>query len=128
MFNYGFHRVDFTCTDDTVEAVIRVLDKPAQPNLDWNGEQPDPATSYAPWRVYSIGSNNPVELNEYVGQLEKWLGKTATKELLHLQPGDVPDTFVDVEALIVKMGYKPESNLQDGIEKFAAWRRSYCKV
>ena len=125
LFNYGNHRRDFTYIDDIVEGVIRVLDKPAQPNPDWNGEQPDPASSHAPWRIYNIGSNNPVELKEYVAQLEKALGKTATKELLPLQPGDVPDTYADVEALIVNMGYKPETNVQDGIEKFVAWFRGY---
>ena len=125
LFNYGNHRRDFTYIDDIVEGVIRVLDKPAQSNPDWNGEQPDPASSHAPWRIYNIGSNNPVELKEYVAQLEKALGKTATKELLPLQPGDVPDTYADVEALIVNMGYKPETNVQDGIEKFVAWFRGY---
>jgi len=128
LFNYGNHRRDFTYIDDIVEGVIRVLDKPAQSNPGWNGEQPDPASSHAPWRIYNIGSNNPIELKEYVSQLEKALGKTASKELLPLQPGDVPDTYADVETLIVDMNYKPETNIQDGIERFAAWFKSYYQV
>ncbi len=128
MFNYGNHLRDFTYFDDIVEAAIRVLDKPAQPNPDWNSNNPDSATSHAPWRVYNIGSNNPVELKEYVSTLESALGRTASKELLPLQPGDVPDTYADVEALIVNLGYKPETNIRDGIEKFVAWFRSYYQV
>jgi len=128
LFNYGNHRRDFTYIDDIVEGLIRVLDKSAQANPDWNSEQPDPASSYAPWRIYNIGSNNPVELKEYVAQLEKALGKTASKELLPLQPGDVPDTYADVESLIENIGYKPESNVQEGIEKFVDWFRSYYIV
>ncbi len=95
-----------------------MLDKPAQPGPDWGSNNPDSATSYAPWRVYNIGSNNPVELKEYVSTLESALGKTARKELLPLQPGDVPDTYADVEALTMNGDCKPETNVEDGIKKF----------
>jgi len=103
LFNYGNHRRDFTYIDDIVEGVIRVLDKPAEPNPDWSGDNPDSATSYAPWRIYNIGNNNPVELNDYIAALENELGKKAQKELLPLQPGDVPDTYADVDALCMNL-------------------------
>ena len=92
VFNFGKHRRDFTYVDDIVEGVIRVLDKPAQPNKNWNGANPDPGTSLAPWRVYNIGNNSPVDLMDYIQAIEKALGMEAEKELLPLQPGDVPDT------------------------------------
>ena len=100
LFNYGNHQRDFTYIDDIVEGVIYVLDKPAEPNPDWSGNNPDSGTSYAPWRIYNIGNNNPVELNDYINTLEKILGKKAEKELLSLQPGDVPDTYADIDDLI----------------------------
>jgi len=125
LFNYGNHRRDFTYIDDIVEGVIRVLDKPAQPNPDWSGDNPDSATSYAPWRVYNIGNNNPVELKEYISTLEVALGKEAQKELLPLQPGDVPDTYADVQDLIKDMGYKPNTKLKEGISDFVDWFKSY---
>ena len=125
LYNNGNHRRDFTYIDDIVEGVIRVLDKPAQPNPDWNGDNPDSATSYAPWRIYNIGNNNPVELKDYVAALEKALGKKAKKELLPLQPGDVEGTFADVEALIQDTGFKPDTPLEEGMEKFKDWFKSY---
>ena len=125
LFNYGNHRRDFTYIDDIVEGVLRVLDKPAQPNPEWNGDDPDSATSYAPWRIYNIGNNNPVELNDYINALETALGKKAQKELLPLQPGDVPDTYADVEDLINDFGYCPSTKLEDGIANFVAWYKSY---
>ena len=125
LFNYGNHRRDFTYIDDIVEGVIRVLDKPAQPNPDWSGDNPDSATSYAPWRIYNIGNNNPVELKAYIAPLEKALGKETEKELLPLQPGDVPDTYADVADLIRDMGYKPSTKLDDGMKKFVEWFREY---
>jgi len=125
VFNYGKHRRDFTYVDDIVEGVIRTLDHTAQPNPDWNGASPDPGTSKAPWRVYNIGNQNPVELMAYIETLERFLGKTAEKNLLPLQPGDVPDTYADVEALVTDVGYKPSTGIQQGIENFVKWYRDY---
>jgi len=125
LYNYGNHRRDFTYIDDIVEGIIRVLDKPAQPNEDWQSDKPDSGSSNAPWRVYNIGSNNPVELNTYVAELEKALGKKAQKELLPLQPGDVPDTFADVDALVNDFDYKPTTKVAQGIAKFAEWFKEY---
>ncbi len=125
LFNYGNHRRDFTYIDDIVEGVIRVLDKPAQPNPDWSGDAPDSATSYAPWRVYNIGNNSPIELKDYIGVLEKALGKEAEKELLPLQPGDVEGTFADVDDLVRDFDYKPATKLEDGMVDFVEWFRSF---
>jgi len=127
VFNYGKHRRDFTYIDDIVEGVIRTLDHVAQPNLEWSGKAPDPGTSKAPWRVYNIGNQSPVELMDYIETLEKHLGKTAEKELLPLQPGDVPDTYADVEALVQDVNYKPDTTIDQGIEKFVNWYDSYYK-
>ena len=127
LFNYGNHRRDFTYIDDIVEGVIRVLDKPARPNPDWSGDNPDSATSYAPWRVYNIGNNNPVELKTYISELEQALGKEAEKELLPLQPGDVPDTYADVKDLIRDFDYKPNTSVKEGMQKFVEWFKSYYK-
>ncbi|CAD6874128.1 NAD-dependent epimerase [Methylomonas fluvii] len=125
VFNYGKHRRDFTYIDDIVEGVIRTMDHNASPNPDWSGEKPDPGTSRAPWRVYNIGNQNPVELLSYIETLERFLGKTAEKNLLPLQPGDVPDTFADVEALVADVGYKPNTTIEQGIEQFVAWYLDY---
>jgi len=125
VFNYGKHRRDFTYIDDIVEGIIRTLDHVAQPNPDWSGKNPDPGTSKAPWRVYNIGNQSPVELMDYIETLEKFLGKKAEKVLLPLQPGDVPDTYADVDALVQDVGYKPNTTIEQGIEKFAAWYNSY---
>jgi UDP-glucuronate 4-epimerase len=125
LFNYGNHRRDFTYIDDIVEGVIRVLDKPARPNPEWTGDNPDSGTSYAPWRVYNIGNNNPVELKDYIAALENALGKEAEKELLPLQPGDVPDTYADVTDLINDFGYQPKTSINDGIKNFAEWYLDY---
>lgn len=128
VFNHGKHRRDFTYVDDIVEGVIRVLDCPAQPNKDWNGAKPDPSSSRAPWRIYNIGNNNPVQLLDYISALEKALGKTATKELLPLQAGDVIDTYADVEDLAQQFDYRPATKIDDGIAKFVTWYRDYYKV
>ena len=125
VFNHGNHRRDFTYVDDIVEGVIRTLDNVAVANPDWTGEKPDPGTSKAPWRVYNIGNQNPVELLKYIAVLEEKLGKKAEKELLPLQPGDVPDTYADVEALVNDVGYKPATSIEEGIEKFVLWYQSY---
>ncbi|BBL58165.1 NAD-dependent epimerase [Methylomonas koyamae] len=128
VFNYGKHRRDFTYIDDIVEGVMRTLDHNAQPNPDWNGLNPDPGTSRAPWRVYNIGNQNPVELMAYIETLERYLGKTAEKELLPLQPGDVPDTYADVEALVSDVGYKPNTSIEQGIARFVEWYLNYYQV
>ncbi|MFN6961116.1 MAG: NAD-dependent epimerase/dehydratase family protein, partial [Rhodocyclaceae bacterium] len=128
VFNYGRHRRDFTYIDDIVEGVIRVLDKPAQPNPAWSGDHPDPGSSRAPWRVYNIGNNQPVELMDYIAALEKALGRKAEMELLPLQPGDVPDTYADVADLARDFGYKPSTPVGQGVANFVAWYRDYFKV
>jgi len=128
VFNYGKHRRDFTYIDDIVEGVIRVLDKPAQPNPEWDSAHPDTATSRAPYRLYNIGNNQPVELMHYIATLENCLGKKAEMDLLPLQPGDVPDTYADVDDLVRDMGYKPATSVEDGVANFVAWYREYYQV
>ncbi len=128
VFNYGKHRRDFTYIDDIVQGVIRVLDKPATPNPSWSGNSPDPGTSQSPWRVYNIGNNNPVELMDYISAIEDALNIKAKIELLPLQPGDVPDTYADVDALAEDMEYRPSTNIKQGIEKFVNWYREYYKI
>ena len=128
VFNHGRHRRDFTYVDDIVEGVIRVLDKPAASNPNWSGAAPDPGNSMAPWRVYNIGNNAPVDLMVYIAAIEKALGKTAQKEFLPLQPGDVPDTFADVEDLVREFDYKPSTKVEDGIARFVEWYRKYYGV
>jgi len=127
VFNYGKHRRDFTYIDDIVEGIVRILDRPASPNLGWDGDSPDPSTSTAPYRVYNIGNNRPVELMEYIKALEASLGKRAKKELLPLQPGDVLDTYADVDDLVEQFGYKPSMSIEQGVENFAVWYKGlYC--
>lgn len=125
LYNYGNHQRDFTYIDDIVEGVIRVLDIPAEANPQWSGEHPDSGTSSAPWRVYNIGNNNPVELKEYIATLEQALGKEAKKELLPLQPGDVQATYADVEDLVRDFAYKPSTSLTTGMRRFADWYLRY---
>lgn len=128
VFNYGNHRRDFTYIDDIVEGVIRTLDHVAQPNPAWNGDQPDPGTSKAPYRLYNIGSNRPIELLRYIEVLEECLGKKAEKNLLPLQPGDVPDTYADVDALVEDVGYRPSTPIEVGVRNFVDWYRGFYKV
>lgn len=128
VFNYGNHRRDFTYIDDIVEGIIHTLDHTAQSNQDWSGEKPDPGTSKAPWRVYNIGAQTPVQLMDYIGTLEKNLGKTAEKELLPLQDGDVPDTYADVEALVEDVNYRPKTTIDEGIKNFVNWYKGYFNV
>ncbi len=125
LYNYGNHRRDFTYIDDIVGGVLRVLDKPATANPDFSSDKPDSGSSSAPWRVYNIGNNNPVELKDYVAALENALGKTAQKELLPLQPGDVPDTYADVDDLVRDFDYKPQTSIEEGIGAFARWFLAY---
>ena len=128
VFNYGKHRRDFTYIDDIVEGVVRTLDHVAQPNPEWSGDKPYSATSAAPYRLYNIGNNSPVELMHYIETLEKNLGKTAEKNLLPLQPGDVPDTYANVDDLVHDVDYKPATSVEDGVARFVAWYRDYYKV
>ncbi len=125
VFNYGNHKRDFTYVDDIVEGVIRVLDKPAEPNTEWTGEAPDSGSSFAPWRVYNIGNNNPIELNDYISAIEDATGVIAKKEFLPLQPGDVPETYADISDLEEFFEYKPTTKVEDGIKNFVEWYKSY---
>ncbi|CAA9889376.1 Uncharacterized 37.6 kDa protein in cld 5'region [Candidatus Methylobacter favarea] len=128
VFNYGNHRRDFTYIDDIVEGVLRVIDKPAQINSSWASENPDPGTSMAPYRIYNIGNNNPVNLLEFIETLEKCLGKEAMKNFLPLQPGDVPDTYADVSDLVNDLGYKPATLLENGIKNFVKWYKDFYGI
>lgn len=128
VFNHGKHRRDFTYIDDIVEGVIRTLDNVAKPNPDWSGDSPDPGTSLAPFKIYNIGSNNPVELLRYIEIIEDCLGKKAIKNMLPMQPGDVPATYADVEDLILDVDYRPTTRVEDGIAQFVDWYRSYYGV
>jgi len=125
VFNYGNHRRDFTYIDDIVEGVVRVLDRIPEPNPEWSGDVPDSASSNAPYRLYNIGNNQPVELMHYIKVLEDCLGKQAEKNMLPLQPGDVPATYADVTDLVRDVGYKPDMSVEDGVARFVAWYRDY---
>jgi len=128
VFNHGHHRRDFTYIDDIAEGILRTLDHVAAPNPSWSGAKPDPATSRGPWRVYNIGNGNPVELLRYIEVIEQCLGRKAQMELLPLQPGDVPDTAADCEALEIDCGYRPNTPVEVGVERFVKWYREYYKV
>lgn len=128
VFNYGKHRRDFTYIDDIVEGIIRVLDQVPAGNPHWSGAAPDAATSLAPYKLYNIGNNNPVELMEYIGVLEQCLGKKAEMTLLPLQPGDVPDTFADVSDLTRDTGYRPATPVAEGVARFVEWYREFYRV
>ncbi|MFN2338162.1 MAG: NAD-dependent epimerase [Gammaproteobacteria bacterium] len=128
VFNYGNHRRDFTYIDDIVEGVIRVLDRVPAPNPEWSGDHPDSATSNAPYALYNIGNQQPVELKRYIEVLEECLGKKAIQNLLPLQPGDVPDTYANVEDLVRDTGYRPDTSVEQGIANFVAWYRDFYQV
>jgi UDP-glucuronate 4-epimerase len=128
VFNYGKHRRDFTYIDDIVEGIVRVLDKPATPNIFWSGDNPDSGSSKVPWRVYNIGNNSPVELLDYISAIEEALNLKANKELLPLQPGDVPDTYADVEELIKEFNYKPAMPVKNGVANFVQWYKKYYEI
>ena len=128
VFNYGKHRRDFTYIDDIIEGVIRVLDNPAKPNIKWNSDSPDSGSSYAPWRLYNIGNNSPVELMDYINAIESALGLKAKIDLLPIQPGDVPDTYANVDDLVSDMNYKPSMNLELGVKNFIDWYRRFYKI
>ncbi len=128
VFNNGNMQRDFTYIDDIVEGVVRVLDRPAEPNSEWSGDTPDSATSRAPYRLYNIGNNNAVDLLRYIEVLEDCLGLRAEKNLLPLQPGDVPDTFADVDDLVRDIGYRPNTPVEEGVRRFVDWYKDYYKV
>ena len=128
VFNHGKHHRDFTYIDDIVEGVIRTLDTPATCNLEWSSDQPDPSSSNAPWRVYNIGNNKPIELMDYIATLEKALGNKAEKEFLPLQAGDVLGTYADIDDLVEQFDYKPSTSVEDGINHFVCWYRDYFKI
>ena len=125
VFNYGKLVRDFTYIDDIVEGVVRVIDHPPQGRPDWDGKQPDPSCSRAPWKVYNIGNNNPVRLMDFIEAIEQALGKEARKELLPIQPGDVPATFADVTDLVEELDYQPATPVTEGVRRFVEWYREY---
>ena len=125
LFNHGNMRRDFTYVDDVVEAMIRIVDRPPQGDPKWSGANPDPSSSSAPWRIYNIGNNRPEELMHVVALLEKGLGRAAEKVLLPMQAGDVLETFADVDDLARDIGFKPQTSIEDGMQKFVAWFRDY---
>ncbi len=128
VFNYGKMQRDFTYIDDIVEGVIRVIERVPAPDPDWSGDRPDPSSSYAPYKIYNIGNNNPVELMRFIEVLEDSLGKKAEKNLLPIQAGDVPATYADVDDLIKDVGFKPSTSIEEGINKFVQWYKEYYKI
>ena len=128
VFNYGKHTRDFTYSDDIVGGIIKTLDVPATINSKWRGDKPDPANSKAPWRIYNIGNNKPVQLMDYIHALEKALGKKAKINFLPLQPGDVPDTYASVDNLNKKFNYKPSTPVVKGVSNFVRWYKDYYKI
>lgn len=127
VFNKGEHSRDFTYIDDVVEGVVRSLDRIATPNPEWNGMDPDPSTSSAPYRLYNIGNNQPVELMHFIECIENALGRTAKKNFLPLQPGDVPRTYADIDGLARDIGFRPKTPIDEGIARFVEWYRSYYR-
>ncbi|MCJ1759067.1 NAD-dependent epimerase [Mammaliicoccus sciuri] len=127
VYNHGNMMRDFTYVDDIVEAISRLVEKPAQPNPEWSGANPDPSSSYAPYKIYNIGNNNPVRLMEFVEAIENRLGKKAKKNYMDLQPGDVPETYANVDDLFKNIDFKPETTIQDGVNQFVDWYLDYYK-
>lgn len=128
VYNHGNMMRDFTYVDDIVEAISRLVKKPAQPNPDWSGAHPDPSSSYAPYKIYNIGNNSPVRLMEFVEAIENKLNKTAKKNYMDLQPGDVPETYANVDDLFRDIDFKPETTIQDGVNKFINWYLDYYSI
>ena len=128
VFNHGHHQRDFTFVDDIVEGVIRACDHPATGNPNWDSQHPDPATSAAPWRLFNIGNNQPVQLLHYIEVLEECLGKKAAMEMLPLQAGDVPDTWASADDLKAAVGYQPATPVEVGVRRFVEWYREYYGV
>jgi UDP-glucuronate 4-epimerase len=128
VFNHGKMIRDFTYIDDIVEGIVRVIDRPASPNPGWSGKTPDPATSYARYRIYNIGNNQPVELMRYIEVLEKSLGKKAKLQMLPMQEGDVPATSANVESLENDVGFRPRTSVEQGVARFVEWYKSYHRI
>ena len=128
VFNFGNHKRDFTYIDDIVNGIIKVVDNPAKSNPNWSGHQPDPGSSRAPWRIYNIGNNSPVDLKDFIAAIEESIGIKAKMKLLPLQPGDVPDTYADIKSLEDDFNYRPEISIFDGVEKFIQWYKDYYKL
>ena len=128
LFNHGKMRRDFTYIDDVVESVVRLIDRPAAGDPSWSGDKPEPSRSAAPWRIYNIGNNQPAEVPYVVSLLEKSLGRTAQREMAPMQPGDVPETYADVDDLMRDVGFKPSTSIEDGVARFIAWYREYHGV
>lgn len=128
VFNHGNMQRDFTYIDDIIEGVFRVMGNIPEPNQNWSGDAPDPGTSYNRFKIYNIGNNNPVQLAEFIDEIEKALGKKAVKNYMDIQPGDVPATYADVDDLVKDVGFKPKTPLPEGIKNFVDWYRSYYKV
>ncbi|MGI9419534.1 MAG: NAD-dependent epimerase [Geminicoccaceae bacterium] len=128
VFNHGHHKRDFTYVDDIVEGVVRTLDKIAEPNADWSGDRPDSATSFAPYRLFNIGNGRPVALGRYIEVLEECLGMKAERELLPMQPGDVPETSADIEDLADHVGFRPSITVDTGVRRFVDWYRDFYSV
>lgn len=125
VFNYGKMKRDFTYIDDIVEGVMRVMEKVPEPDPLWSGDSPDTSSSYAPYKLYNIGNNHPVELMTFIETLESCLGKKAQKNFLPIQPGDVPATYADVDDLVRDVGFKPSTSIEEGIGKFVEWYNDY---
>ncbi|MEY8691647.1 NAD-dependent epimerase [Mammaliicoccus sciuri] len=128
VYNHGEMMRDFTYVDDIVEAISRLVKKPAQPNPEWSGANPDPSSSYAPYKIYNIGNNSPVRLMEFVEAIENKLGKEAKKNYMDLQPGDVPETYANVDDLFRNIDFKPETTIQEGVNKFVDWYLEYYSI
>jgi len=128
VFNHGRHKRSFTYVDDIVEGVVRTLDQPPSANPSWNGDAPDPASSNAPYRIYNIGNEQPVELLRYIEVLEQCLGRKARMEMLPLQAGDVPDTEADMSELVGAVNYRPTVSVEEGVGNFVRWYRDYHRV
>ncbi len=128
VFNHGKMRRDFTYIDDIVEGIVRVINAVPEPNPDWSGDMPDPGTSYTRYRIFNIGNNNPVELTQFIAAIENALGKKAQKKMMDIQPGDVAETYANIDDLYNAVGFKPETTIEEGIEKFIEWYRSYYKA
>ncbi|QIT56643.1 NAD-dependent epimerase [Aquisalimonas sp. 2447] len=128
VFNYGNHRRDFTFVDDIAQGVMRSMDHVATPDPEWSGDAPDPATSAAPYRLYNIGNNRPIELMHYIHVLEECLGREADKRMLPMQQGDVPDTWADAEDLVREVGYRPDTPVEEGVRRFVDWYRDYYNI
>jgi UDP-glucuronate 4-epimerase len=128
LFNHGNMRRDFTYVDDVVESVVRLIERPPAGDPNWSGDAPDPGTSTAPWRVYNIGNNNPVELLEVVRLMEQAISKKAKRELMPMQPGDVPATYANVDDLMREVDFRPKTPIAEGIARFVEWYRAYHRL